>query len=368
MPHLINMKRVIKYIPGLDAEHRSGIVVIFSLFFYLSLLVTLLRHDRCRVIAADSGIDGILSLCGIFAALVVLYLGTTLLPRISRTYETRGSRFAKRFAANKTAIAGLALILGILLVTVFGPIIAPFEPATQSGTAIERYQSPSSSHFMGTDKFGRDIFSRVLYGARISMSVGLLAVLISCIVGIGIGVAAGFFGGVTDEVLMRFTDGLLAFPRILLVLLLVALFSNSYLLIILVIACTSWMGIARLVRAELLSLREREFIQAAVASGVSRARMVWNHLLPNALGPVIVAATLQIGTVILLESTLSFLGVGVQPPTPSWGQMVFEGRDALLSAWWVAAAPGAAIMTAVISFNLLGDGLRDAMEPRESVI
>lgn len=327
-----------------------------------------LRFKQIGTILSRPGDGGILDLAAIPAAVALLYLGGTLLPILNSKYERRGSRFAKRFTASRTSIVGLALILAILTVTVFGPIIAPYEPSAQGGTAIERYQAPSSAHLMGTDKFGRDIFSRIVIGARISLGIGIVAVLIACIVGVFIGVAAGSCGGVMDEVLMRFSDGLLAFPRILLVLLLVALFSNSFLLIVLVIACTSWMGIARLVRAELLSLREMDYIQAAVASGISRRRIVWKHLLPNALGPVIVAATLQIGSVILLESTLSFLGLGVQPPAPSWGSMVFEGREALLSAWWVAAAPGVAIILAVVSFNLLGDGLRDAIEPRETIV
>ncbi len=272
--------------------------------------------------------------------------------------------FVNRLRKNKIAMFGLVLLLFFLLVSLLGPFLAPYDPVYQTGDISIRYEKPSRSHFMGTDRFGRDVFSRILFGARISISIGLLATLLSSVVGVSIGLAAGYSGGPVDEILMRFADGLLAFPRILIVILLVAFFTNTTVLLLMAISCTSWMGTARLVRAEILSLKEEEFFLAAVATGIGRLRLIWKHLLPNAAAPVIVAATLQVGNVILLESTLSFLGLGVQPPAPSWGNMVFEGREALLSAWWVAAFPGTAIAAAVIAFNLLGDGVRDAFESR----
>ena len=365
--HLTVMKRIKPYIPGLGASRGNAIASTFAICFYLSVLILLARTGRLSALLAGGAGEGVIDGAVIVITLLLLYAGAVLLPRISRTYEMRGSRFAKRFSTNRTSIAGLMLILAILTVTAFGPVITPYEPSAQGATVLEQYQGPSPHHPMGTDKFGRDICSRVLYGARISLSIGLFAVLIAGCLGTIIGILAGASGGIVDDLLMRITDGLLAFPRILLVLLLVALFSNSLLLLVLVIGCTSWMGIARLVRAELLNLKEKEYVHAAVASGVSRMGVIWKHLLPNAIGPVIVAATLQIGSVILLESTLSFLGVGIQPPAPSWGSMVFEGRDALLAAWWVAAAPAAAIIVSVVAFNLLGDGLRDALDPRSGM-
>jgi peptide/nickel transport system permease protein len=201
----------------------------------------------------------------------------------------------------------------------------------------------------------------------VSLSIGIVSMVLAAFLGTMIGAVSGYLGGWFDSVVMRIVDGLLAFPRLLLVLTLVALFSSSYLLLIVVIAGTAWMGIARLVRSEILSLKSREFIEAARASGLGRRHIIVRHLIPNSLGPVLVAATLKIGSVILLESSLSFLGLGVQPPAPSWGGMVFDGREALVSAWWVAAFPALAVVFTVISCNLLGDGLRDAMDVRTPV-
>jgi peptide/nickel transport system permease protein len=192
----------------------------------------------------------------------------------------------------------------------------------------------------------------------------LFAVLIASLFGTIFGAFSGYVGGRADDIAMRIVDGLLAFPRLLLLLTLVAFFANSLWLVVLVLAGTGWMGVARLVRADVLSLKERDFVQAAVASGIGHGRIVWRHLIPNTLGTVVVAATLRFAVIVLLESYLSFLGLGVQPPTPSWGSMVFEGRDVLLSAWWTSAFPGLAIVLAVVSCNLLGDGLRDALDVR----
>jgi peptide/nickel transport system permease protein len=228
----------------------------------------------------------------------------------------------------------------------------------------EQYLAPSRAHPMGTDRFGRDVMSRVIYGSRTSLSVGVVSVLLASLIGLTIGAVSGYAGGWLDDLVMRIVDGLLAFPRLLLVLTAVAFFARSYWVVIVLLALTGWMGIARMVRAAVLSLKQREFVQAAVATGLGRGRVIVRHLIPNALGPVLVGATLRIGTIILLESYLSFLGLGVQPPTPSWGGMVFDGRDVLLSAWWVSAFPGFAIVTAVLACNLVGDGMRDAYDKR----
>jgi peptide/nickel transport system permease protein len=272
---------------------------------------------------------------------------------------------ARHFKKNKLAIAGLAVMIILYLITLLTPLIAPFDPAAQGDIITSRYLPPSSAHWLGTDKFGRDILSRVLYGARISLSIGFVAVGISMTLGTLIGAVAGYFGGWVDSVLMRFTDMMLAFPRLVLLIVVIAVFeSPSIWLVVVVLGLTGWMGTSRIVRGEVLSLREREFVQAARALGMGDLRIILRHVVPNTMAPVIVSATLGIGLTILTEASLSFLGLGVQPPTPSWGNMVADGRDALTEAWWIATFPGLAIVLTVVAFNLLGDGLRDALDPR----
>lgn len=272
---------------------------------------------------------------------------------------------ARHFKKNRLAIAGLIVMILLYLVTLLTPLIAPYDPAAQGDIITSRYLAPSAEHWLGTDKFGRDILSRVLYGARISLSIGFVAVGISMTLGTLIGAVAGYFGGWADAVLMRFTDMMLAFPRLVLLIVVIAVFeSPSIWLVVVVLGLTGWMGTSRIVRGEVLSLREREFVQAARALGMGDLRIITRHVIPNTLAPVIVSATLGIGLTILTEASLSFLGLGVQPPTPSWGNMVADGRDALTEAWWIATFPGLAIVLTVVAFNLLGDGLRDALDPR----
>jgi peptide/nickel transport system permease protein len=278
--------------------------------------------------------------------------------------DSQWSIAARHFRKNRLAIAGLVVMLLLYLVTLVTPLIAPFDPAEQGNIILSRYLAPSLQHLMGTDKFGRDIFSRVLYGARISLSIGFIAVGISITLGTLIGAFAGYFGGIVDGILMRFTDMMLSFPRLVLLIVVIALFEPSIYIVVIVLGLTGWMGTARLVRGEVLSLREREFVQAARALGMNDWRIIFRHVIPNTMAPVIVSATLGIGQTILTEASLSFLGLGVQAPTPSWGNMVADGRDALINAWWIATFPGIAIVLTVVAFNLLGDGLRDALDPR----
>jgi peptide/nickel transport system permease protein len=271
---------------------------------------------------------------------------------------------ARHLRRNTPALVGLGVVVVFYLVALMAPLLAPFDPIVQHDIVRTRYLPPSLTNPLGTDGFGRDVLSRILYGARISLSIAFVAVAISISLGTLLGAVAGYLGGIVDTAIMRFTDLVLAFPRLVLMIMIIAFFSPSITLIILVLGLTLWPGTARIVRGEVLSLREREFIQAARALGLGRSRIIFRHLVPNVLAPVIVAATLGIGNTIVLEAGLSFLGLGVQPPTPSWGNMVADGRDNLIGAWWVATFPGLTVVATVLAFNLVGDGLRDALDPR----
>ncbi|MGH7476369.1 MAG: ABC transporter permease [Longimicrobiales bacterium] len=270
----------------------------------------------------------------------------------------------RQLGRNGIALIGLATIGLLYVIALLAPFLAPYDPIAQQDIVRTGYLGPSLEHWFGTDRFGRDVLTRILYGARISLAIGFIAVAISITLGVVIGAVAGYLGGKTDALLMRFTDTVLAFPRLVLLIMIIAVFSPSLTLIILVLGLTQWPGTTRIVRGEVLSLREREFIQAARALGFGRGRIIARHLIPNVLAPVIVTATLGIGNTIVLEAGLSFLGMGVQPPTPSWGSMVADGRQNLLGAWWVATFPGLAIVVTVVAFNLVGDALRDALDPR----
>jgi peptide/nickel transport system permease protein len=259
-------------------------------------------------------------------------------------------------------MAGAVVVAGLFLLSFLAPFISPSDP-----NAIDAYHvllPPSTSHWMGTDELGRDVLTRVIYGARISLKVGFVAVGIAIAIGTVVGLLAGFYGGWVDSLLMRFVDIMLCFPTFFLILAVIALLEPSIWYIMLIIGITGWMGVARLVRAEVLSIKERDFITAARSLGASNTRIIFRHILPNAAAPVFVAATLGVAGAILTESALSFLGIGVQPPTPSWGNILTSGKDYLEFAWWLSLFPGVAILITVLAYNLLGEGIRDALDPR----
>jgi peptide/nickel transport system permease protein len=266
-----------------------------------------------------------------------------------------------RLLRHRRGLAGGAAVALLLLTGVLAPLIAPHSYSSQS--LLQRLQPPSLAHWLGTDGFGRDVLSRVIWGSRVSLQIGFVATAVALAVGTALGSAAGYFGGRADTVLMRAADVFMSIPALFLILLVVALFGASLLNTALVISLVTWAQVARVVRAECLSLRGREFVDAAHALGAGHARILARHLLLNALPVIIVQATLLLGQTILIESALSYLGLGAQPPLPSWGNMVVEGRQFLASAWWIAAFPGLAIFLTVLGFNLFGDGLRDALDP-----
>jgi peptide/nickel transport system permease protein len=263
---------------------------------------------------------------------------------------------------NPLALMGgsVALVLFILVIaTPFLPIHDPY--AIHADAVLE---SPSFSFPFGTDELGRDVLSRVIYGARISLLVGFVSVGIALLIGTLLGSVAGYYGGWIDGLTMRFVDVMLCFPTFFLILAVIAFIEPSIWIIMAVIGMTSWMGVCRLVRAEFLSLKERDFVQSARALGVGNVGIIVRHILPNSLTPVMIAAILGIAGAILTESALSFLGVGVQPPTPSWGNILTSGKDNIQIAWWLSLFPGLAILVTVLAYNLLGEGLRDALDPR----
>jgi peptide/nickel transport system permease protein len=332
-----------------------------------SVAVLLTRADRLGAALAGAW-DEKLAVGVLVAGLVVPWLWSWNDVGMTGLRKTVGisqwDLALRAFSRNRTAVAGLMVIVALYLLALLTPLLAPYDPAFQGDLMTERYVGMSASHPLGTDQFARDVLSRLLYGARISLLIGFVAVGISVTIGTLLGAVAGYVGGVVDGAIMRFVDMMVSFPQLILLITIVAIFQPSIFLIIAVLGLTSWPSTARIVRGETLSLREREFVQAAKALGYSNRRIILRHVIPNTLAPVIVAATLGIGQTIVLEAGLSFLSLGVQPPTPSWGTMVADGRLVLLEAWWLSTFPGLAIVLTVLSFNLVGDGLRDALDPR----
>ncbi|MGH7397927.1 MAG: nickel transporter permease [Candidatus Rokuibacteriota bacterium] len=288
-------------------------------------------------------------------------------PRAERAWMTLLRRLVRR----RTALFGMVVVAAALLAAVFAPLVAPFDPLEQD--IGQRLQEPGWQdeqgrvHPLGTDHLGRDILSRIVFGSRIALVVGLAAVMISGVIGMLIGLVAGYFGGRLDDILMRLADIQLAFPFILLAIAVIGVLGPSLRNIIIVIGVSSWVVYARVVRGEVLSIREREYVHAAVALGSRHWRVLVSHVLPNTFTPWLVVATLDMARVIVIESALSFLGLGVQPPTPTWGGMLADGRVYLSTAWWLATFPGLAILVTVLGINLLGDGLRDTLDPRLKV-
>ena len=275
----------------------------------------------------------------------------------------------KRLLRDRRAIFGAGVLIVVGAVALAAPLVSLGSASAQHDIVATRFLPPLATdghgivHPLGTDRFGRDVWTRLIYGARISLSVGALAVLLSIALGLVVGAVAGYWRGPVRTVLLALTDFALALPRVVLLLLLATLWRPSAALVILVLGFTGWMSVARLVQGEVRSLAARPFVEGALALGMSRAQILGRHILPNALTPVIVAAALGIGNAISLEASLSFLGLGVQPPTPSWGNMIASGRDTLVNAPWVAAAPGVALVVVVVACTLLGDAVRDALDP-----
>jgi len=272
----------------------------------------------------------------------------------------------KRLIRHPLGLEGSFIVLLLVLTAFLAPFIAPYDPLAIDVAHV--LEPPSRLHLCGTDLLGRDVLSRLIYGARISLEVGILAVGISLAIGIVLGALAGYYGGLIDGLICRFIDIMLCFPTIFLILAVIAYLEPSILNIMIVIGLTSWMGVARLVRAEFLSLKERDFVLAEKALGAGNLRIIFRHILPNALPPILVSATLGVGSAILVESALSFLGLGVQPPTPSWGNMLTEGKNTLEVAWWLSVFPGFAILITVLGFNLLGEALQEITDPRRQEV
>ncbi|WP_128893956.1 oligopeptide ABC transporter permease [Longirhabdus pacifica] len=285
-------------------------------------------------------------------------------PNLNRKPDTMFKIIVSKFFKNKLAVIGLIFLTIIILSAIFAPLLTPYTPEEQS--LRDRLLPPSSDHLLGTDKFGRDIFTRILYGGQISLLVGFISILGSVTIGAIVGSIAGYFGGIIDSILMRIVDTLLAVPTLFLLITLVTIFTPGIDKLIYIFILFGWLGTARLVRAEFLSLRTREFVLSARTMGVKNRSIIFSHILPNAMGPIIVSATLGVGGIILTEAALSYLGLGIQPPIPSWGNMLQDAQNytIMLKAWWYPTFPGLMILITVLSFNFIGDGLRDAFDPK----
>lgn len=260
------------------------------------------------------------------------------------------------------AVAGSVVVIFLFIISILSSWIAPYDPSEINLKAV--LMPPSCTHIFGTDQLGRDVFSRMIWGAQISLKVGFVATGISIFIGAILGALAGYYGRWVDTIIMRFVDIMLCFPSFFLILAVIAILEPSIWNIMIVIGLTSWMGITRLVRADFISLKERDFVQAAKVIGASDFRIIFSHILPNATASVLVAATLGVAGAILTESALSFLGIGVQPPTPSWGNILTAGKNNIDIAWWLSLYPGLAILITVLGYNLLGEGIRDSLDPR----
>lgn len=293
-------------------------------------------------------------------------MADTTLPTLAEAPpDSYGRRVVRRFLKHKLAVLGLIVLVLEALIVIFGPYVVPYTFDGQDFNLIGSPGPMNAAHWLGSDELGRDAMTRLIYGGRVSLAVGLAGAIIATLLGTLVGALSGFYRGWVDTLLMRFTDVMLSIPTLPLVLLLSGLFRPSPPLLVAIVGALIWMGTARLVRSQFLALREREFVEAARALGASGPRLIIRHILPNAVGPITVAATLAVGSAILLESALSFLGFGIQPPVPTWGNLLNAASPWLSQAPWLAMAPGLCILFTVLAVNFLGDGLRDAMEPRD---
>ena len=268
------------------------------------------------------------------------------------------------FKKNKLALISLIFILLVIISALFAPYISPYNPDKINVNAI--LQPPNPAHLLGTDQLGRDILSRLIYGGRISIEVGFIAVSLSLFIGIFMGAYAGYYGGVIDSILMRFVDIMLTFPSFFLILAISAILKPSIINIMIIIGLTSWMGIARIIRAEFTQNREKDYVLAAKAAGASDRYIMFFEILPNTIAPILVSATLGVAGAILIQASLAFLGIGIMPPTASWGGMLSRGKTYIMVAWWLTLFPGIAILLTVLSFNLVGEAVRNALDPRYS--
>jgi len=291
----------------------------------------------------------------------------TAIPGPLKRYD-RGSEFRriwKRFKRNRGAFVGLAILVIFFLLAIFANVFAPYDPKEQN--ALSALQPPSKEHLLGTDNFGRDVFSRLIYGSRASLSVGFGAVLFSMIVGVTLGLIAGYYGGMIETIIMRIVDGLLSFPALILAIALMAILGLGLQNIMIAVAVGFIGHFARVTRGDVLNIKEETYIEAARLMGVSNTRIILSHVLPNILSPIIVQAVLRVSAAILTESSLSFLGLGLPPPTPTWGFMIAEGRGFIVMAPWISTFPGLELFLVVFGLNLFGDGLRDALDPRSAI-
>ncbi len=270
--------------------------------------------------------------------------------------------FSRHMVRNRLSLIGIMIIFSLLLLALIGPYIAPYSPL--STNPIHKLESPSKTHLFGTDSLGRDILSRVLYGTRISVTIAVIVLIVSGGTGIVIGIISGYFGGIVDDILMRITDLFLAFPQLILAMVVSAALGRNLRNVVLAVAFTSWTVFARLARGQALVAKEQEFVEAARACGASNTRILFVHILPVSISPLIIQGSIAMGGIILTVAGLGFIGFGAQPPTPEWGAMVSDGRNYLPAAWWACIFPGLAIMFTVLGFNLFGDGLRDILDPR----
>jgi peptide/nickel transport system permease protein len=279
--------------------------------------------------------------------------------------QSYARRAVKRFFSRKLAVIGLAVLVVMAMTVIFGPMLSPYAYDDQDFAVIGSTGPMSPEHWLGSDELGRDALTRLIYGGRISLCVGLAGAILSTLVGTLIGALSGFYRGWTDTILMRFTDVVMSIPTLPMILLLSGLFRPGPVILVAIVGALIWMGTARLVRSQFMVLREREFVEAARALGAGNLRLMFRHILANAIGPITVAATLAVGSAIMLESALSFLGFGIQPPVPTWGNLLNSASSWLGTAPWLAIPPGLCILITVLAVNFVGDGLRDAMEPKE---